>query len=79
MGHYGLDITYGPVVDDEVRIYLDGDLVGHIYKIESILAPGRHDYLIHLSEDYRGWKRVTDRSKLPAAVAERIRTHPFHG
>lgn len=79
MGHYASDITFGPVVDDEVRVYLDGDYIGGIYKHESVLRPGTHDYLIHLTEDYRGWKRVTDRSKLRAAVEQRIHTHPLYG
>ena len=79
MGHYALDISFGPVVDDEVYIYLDNKAVGSIYKAESVLTPRAHDYLIHLTEDYRGWKRVTDRSKLRAAVEEQIRTHPFYG
>ena len=79
MGRYAQNITFGPVVDDEVRIYLDGNFVGDIYKVESVLNPGTHDYLIHLNEDYRGWKRVTDRSKLRTAVEQWVHTHPFYG
>lgn len=79
MGHHAPDITFGAVVDDEVRIYLDGKLIGDIYKVESVLNPGTHDYLVHLAEDYRGWKRVADRGQLRAAVDEWIRAHPFYG
>lgn len=82
MGHYALSarITYGPVRgedNDEVDIFLDGDLIGDIYKHKDLLNPGTHYYFITLNHDIRGPQRVYDRSKLPAAVAERILTHPL--
>ncbi len=79
MGRHALDITFGAAVDDEVYIYLDNKAVGSIYKAESVLTPGTHDYLVHLADDYRGWKRVTDRSKLRAETERWIHTHPLWG
>lgn len=88
MGHYALSarITFGPLQgaedDPQVPIFFDGDHVGTIYK--QIDDPSKHlrpeppFYLIHLSEDGRGWKRVTDRSQLRGAVEQRIRTHSLY-
>lgn len=64
--------------EDEVSIYRDGDLVGHIYKDEDVLNPGRHVYLIWLSEDRRGWKKVTDRRALRPTVERWIATRRGH-
>ena len=47
--------------DDEVRIYKDQTYIGDIYKDEDILNSGQHYYIIWLSDDYRGWKKVRDR------------------
>lgn len=65
--------------EDEVSIYKDDGLVGHIYKHEDILGSGGHYYLIWLCEDYRGWKKVTDRRVLRQTVDNWIATHRFYG
>ena len=65
--------------EDEVSIYKDGGLVGHIYKHEDVTDGGRHHYLIWLSEDYRGWKKVTDRRVLRQTVDRWIATHRYYG
>ncbi len=79
MGHYSSNLTFTRTDDDEVCIYQDGNLIGHIYKHESILSPDQHDYIIHLSEDYRGWKRITDRTGLRPATEHWVATHRYYG
>ena len=65
--------------EDEVEIRMDGTLIGHIYKHEDILDSGRHYFLIWLSDDYRGWKKVTDRRVLRETVDRWIATHRYLG
>ena len=77
MGRYRTDLSFELAAPDEVRIYRDGEYVGDIYKDEDILNPGRHHYLIWLAEDWRGWKRVTDRSTLRATAEHWVLTHPL--
>ena len=79
MGHYSRNLSFKRTDDDEVSIYRDGDLIGHIYKDESILRPGQHDYIIWLSEDYRGWKRITNRAGLRPATEHWVATHRYYG
>ena len=78
MGRYRTDLTFKRTAPDEVRIYRDGEYIGDIYKDEDILEPGRHHYLIWLSEDWRGWKRITERSKLRETVRRWVDTHPLY-
>ena len=78
MGRYRTELTFERTAPDEVRIYRDGEYVGDIYKDEDILAPGQFHYLIWLSEDWRGWKRVTDRASLDATVRRWVDSHPFY-
>ena len=78
MGRYRTDLTFTRTAPHEVRIYRDGAYIGDIYKDEDILEPGRHHYLIWLSEDWRGWKRVTERSQLQETVRRWVDTHPLY-
>ena len=78
MGRYRTTLTFKLAAPDEVRVYRDGDYIGDIFKDEDILEPGRFHYLIWLADDFRGWKRVTDRGHLRAAVERWVETHPFH-
>ena len=77
MGRYRTDLSFKLAAPDEVRIYRDGQHVGDIFKDEDILAPGRFHYLIWLAEDWRGWKRVTERSELRETVERWVETHPL--
>ena len=79
MGRYRTDLTFARTAPDEVRIYRDGAYIGDIFKDEDILNPGKFHYLIWLAEDWRGWKRVTERSQLRAATERWVETHPFYG
>ena len=42
---------------------------------EDILNPGQYHYLIWLAEDWRGWKRTTERSKLRETIQRWVETH----
>ena len=79
MGRYRTDLTFALTAPDEVRIYRDNEYIGDIYRDEDILEPGRFHFIIWLAEDWRGWKRVTERSQLRAATERWVETHPFYG
>ena len=78
MGHYALDISFGPVVDDEVRIYLDGKPIGDIYKDANLLNPGTHEYPHppRTRTTAAGSASPTAASSAPPSN-ERVRTHPL--
>ena len=78
MGHYRTDLTFERAAPDEVRIYRAGEYIGDIFRDEDILAPGQFHYLIWLSEDWRGWKRVTERSQLRETVRRWVDSHPLY-
>ena len=78
MGRYRTELTFARTAPDEVRVYRDGEYVGDIFKDEDILNPGRHHYLIWLSEDWRGWKRVSERGELRAVTEHWVATHPLY-
>ena len=78
MGRYRTDLSFQLTAPDEVRIYRGIEYIGDIYKDEDVLRPGRFHYLIWLAEDWRGWKRVTDRSQLRATTERWVATHPFY-
>ena len=78
MGRYRTTLTFKLAAPDEVRVYRDGGYIGDIFKDEDILEPGRFHYLIWLADDFRGWKRVTDRGQLRETLERWVETHPFH-
>ena len=78
MGRFRTELTFERTAPDEVRIYRDAEYIGDIFKDEDILNPGQHHYLIWLAEDWRGWKRVTDRSELRATTEQWVAGHPFY-
>jgi len=54
-------VTLNPIASDESRIYdADGNHVGDVYAQDDILNPGARVYVVHLSEDPRGFVRVHD-------------------
>ena len=79
MGHPRPRLEFRRTDEDEVSIRKDGSLIGHIYKHEDVVDSGRHFYLIWLTDDYRGWKKVTDRRMLRAEVDRWIATHRYLG
>ena len=71
-------ITFTRVTDNEARIHdADGDHVGDLFRQRDILDVDGHFYVIHLSEDPRGWVRVHDRSRIREVAEERLRSHPL--
>ena len=73
------DITFKRISHDESRIYEDGECVGDVRRIDDILRPGAHVYIIHLLEDWRGPKRVHDRGRIREVAQHMLDTHPFYG
>ena len=71
-------VTFKRITPEESRIYdADGDHVGDVYAQDDILDPGRRVYVVHLSEDPRGFVRVHDRARLRQVVEERLLSHPL--
>ena len=77
MGRYTTDLAFKLAAPDEVRVYRDGRHIGDIFKQEDILEPGSYHYLIWLADDWRGWKRVTERTRLRETVERWVETHPL--
>ena len=71
-------VTFKRIASDESRIYdADGDYVGDVYAQDDILNPGSRAYVVHLSEDPRGFVRVHERARIREVAEERLRSHPF--
>ena len=72
-------ISFKQVATDEARIYdYNGDYVGDVYRVPAINDEGAPVYLVHLSEDPRGWTRVHDRSRIREVAQLRLATHPLY-
>ena len=71
-------VTFKRITPEESRIYdADGDHVGDVYAQDDILNPGARVYVVHLSDDPRGFVRVHDRSCIRQVAEERLLSHPF--
>ena len=71
-------ITFTRVGANEARIHdADGDYVGDLFRQPDILEPGEHVYVIHLSEDPRGWVRVHERKRVREVTQELLASHPL--
>ena len=71
-------VTFKRITPEESRIYdADGDHVGDVFAQDDILDPGRRVYVVHLSEDPRGFVRVYDQARIRQVAEERLRSHPF--
>ena len=71
-------VTFKRITPEESRIYdADGDHVGDVYAQDDVLDPDRRVYLVHLSEDPRGFVRVHDRARIRQVAEERLRSHPL--
>ena len=77
MGRYRTDLTFRRVTPEESRIYQDGTIIGEVYRQDDPLKPGAHYYVIHLSEDPRGWVRVHQRSRIREVTEQRVLSHPL--
>ena len=73
-------ITFKRVAPDESRIYdADGDYVGEVYAQDDILNPESRVYVVHLSEDPRGFVRVHERHSIREVAEQRLLSHPLFG
>ncbi len=70
-------ITFKRITPRHSRIYDAADCVGNVYRHRDILNPGRHYYVVHLDEDYRGPVRVHDRSRIRETAQRLVDTHPL--
>ena len=70
-------VSFKRITPTESRIFADGDYVGDVYRQDDILNAGRHYYVVHLSEDPRGPRRVHDRSHIREVAQTLVDTHPF--
>ena len=71
-------VTFRRVASDESRIYdADGHHVGDVYAHDDILNPGARVYVVHLSEDPRGFIRVHERRRIREVAEQRLCSHPF--
>ena len=72
-------VTFQNVADDEARIFADGEYVGDLFRHRDILNPGSPVYVVHLSEDPRGFVRVHERSRIREVAEQRLLSHPLFG
>ena len=71
-------ITFRRVTTEQSSIHdEDGDFVGEVFRQPDILNPGKHCYLIWLTEDPRGFARVHERSRIREVARQRLSTHPL--
>ena len=72
------EVTFKRIAPEESRIYdAEGDHVGDVYAQDDVLNPDARVYVVHLSEDPRGFVRVHDRSRVRQVAEERLLGHPF--
>ena len=71
-------ITFKRITPEQSNIYDDDGCIGEVYRQPDILHPGRHYFIIHLSEDPRGPCRVFDRSRIREQAQRRYDTHPYY-
>ena len=62
---------------EESAIYDDGDLVGEVYRQESAIEDEPHYYVVHLSEDPRGPKRIYARDMIRDTAQWMVDSHPL--
>ena len=73
------EITFKRINPQESRIYQEGDYVGDVYRLDDILNPGSHYYVIHLDEDWRGPRRVHERRRIREVAQQLVNSHPLYG
>ena len=71
------DIAFKRISADEARVYQYGDYVGDVFRHDDILNPGEVFYVVHLSEDPRGPKRVHERHRVREVARHLLDTHPM--
>ena len=72
-------IAFRRIAPDESRIYQDGDHVGDVYALDDPLHAGGRYFVVHLTEDPRGPRRVHERSRIREVTEGLVRSHPLWG
>ena len=62
---------------EESAIYDNGDLVGEVYRMESALEDEQPFYVVHLSEDPRGPRRIYVRDEIRETAQWMVDSHPL--
>ena len=62
---------------EEARIYVGDDYVGDVFAYDDLLHPGTRVFEIHLFEDYRGPRRLHDRSRVRETAQRMVDTLPW--
>ena len=65
------------ITPTEERIYDDGDLIGEIFRDQSAFEEQAPFYVVHLTEDPRGPKRIYSREHLTETVQWMVDSHPL--
>ena len=63
--------------DEESQIIVNGKCVGDVYADDDILRPGKRIFTIHLDFDWRGPRRVHDRSRVRETAQRMVDTLPW--
>ena len=77
MGRPVSTIRFSRTSKDESRVYVGSDYVGDVYADDDILRPGKRVYTIHLDFDWRGPRRVRDRSRVRETAQRMVDTLPW--
>ena len=71
------EISFRRIAEDEARVVADGETVGSLYRHRDILNAGKMLFIVHLTDDVRGWVRVYERSRIREVVASMVESHPL--
>ena len=63
--------------DEEAKILAGPDYVGDVYADDDILRPGKRIFTISLADDWRGPRRVRDRSLVRETAQRMVDTLPW--
>ena len=63
--------------DEEAQILVGGKCVGDVCAYDHILRPGKRVFVISLDDDWRGPRRVHDRSRVRETAQRMVDTLPW--
>ena len=70
-------IRFSRTSADESRVYVGDTYVGDVYADDDIRQAGTRIYTIHLDDDWRGPRRVHDRSLVRETAQRMVDTLPW--
>ena len=70
-------VRFVRTASDESRVYVGDTYVGDVYADDDILRPGKRIYVISLDDDWRGPRRVHDRSRVRETAQRMVDTLPW--